>query len=73
MAIQSTTNINSDFFKGIYKEVWRREIPNGLTEAETDFIEEIAHLSKLVRCWMLCVAMGDTPWHYHGEGIMLPQ
>ncbi len=46
MAIQSTTNINSDFFKGIYKEVWRREIPNGLTEAETDFIEEIAHLSK---------------------------
>ncbi len=46
MAIQSTTNINSDFFKGIYKEVWRREIPNGLTEAETDFIEEIAHLNE---------------------------
>src|SRR5688572_18950024 len=46
MAIQSTSNINSDFFKGIYKEVWRREIPNGLTEAETDFIEEIAHLTK---------------------------
>ena len=46
MAIQSTTNINSDFFKGIYKEVWRREIPDGLTEAETDFIEDIAHLNK---------------------------
>jgi len=46
MAIQSTTNINSDFFKGIYKEVWRREIPNGLTEAETAFIEDIAHLDK---------------------------
>ena len=46
MAIQSTTNINSDFFKGLYKEVWRKEIPNGLTEAETDFIEEIALLNE---------------------------
>src|SRR5215203_2949257 len=45
MAIQSTTNINSDFFKGLYKEVWRREIPNGLTEAESDFIEEMANLA----------------------------
>jgi cyclopropane fatty-acyl-phospholipid synthase-like methyltransferase len=46
MSFQSTENINSDFFKGIYKDVWRKEIPLGLTEAEADFIEEIAHLKK---------------------------
>jgi hypothetical protein len=33
MSFQSTENINSDFFKGIYKDVWRKEIPAGLTEA----------------------------------------
>ena len=42
----SSQNINSSFFQGIYKEVWRREIPNGLTEAEVDFIEEIGKLEK---------------------------
>jgi 2-polyprenyl-3-methyl-5-hydroxy-6-metoxy-1,4-benzoquinol methylase len=46
MSFQSTENINSDFFKGIYKDVWRKEIPAGLTEAEADFIEEIAHLNN---------------------------
>jgi 2-polyprenyl-3-methyl-5-hydroxy-6-metoxy-1,4-benzoquinol methylase len=46
MSVQPTENINSDFFKGIYKDVWRKEIPSGLTEAEADFIEEIAHLKK---------------------------
>lgn len=44
MGLQSTNNINSDFFKGIYKDVWRKEIPKGLTEAETDFIEDVASL-----------------------------
>src|SRR5689334_18560829 len=46
MSQQATQNINNEFFKGIYKEVWRKEIPNGLTEAEVDFIEEIGGLSK---------------------------
>src|SRR6187200_2720229 len=46
MAIQSIQNINSDFFRGIYREVWRNEIPNGLTEAEVDFIVEVANLKK---------------------------
>ena len=44
MSNQLTPNINSEFFKGLYKEVWRKEIPNGLTEAEVDFIEEIGQL-----------------------------
>jgi SAM-dependent methyltransferase len=46
MSQQVTQNINNEFFKGIYKEVWRKEIPSGLTEAEVDFIEEIGELSK---------------------------
>ena len=46
MASESPRNINNDFFKGIYKEVWRKEEPKGLAEAEADFIEEIASLKK---------------------------
>jgi cyclopropane fatty-acyl-phospholipid synthase-like methyltransferase len=40
------SNINDLFFQGQYKEIWRQIIPPGLTEAETDFIEEIACLKK---------------------------
>lgn len=39
-------NINDEFFRGRYKDVWRQIIPDGLTEAETDFIEEQAGLKK---------------------------
>ncbi|GAC1420786.1 MAG: class I SAM-dependent methyltransferase [Flavisolibacter sp.] len=42
----STTNINSSFFNGIYKEVWRKTIPQGLTEAETSFILQAGQLVK---------------------------
>lgn len=34
-------NINDTFFKGVYKDIWRKLIPAGLTEAEVDFIEDI--------------------------------
>ncbi|HVE61199.1 MAG TPA: methyltransferase domain-containing protein, partial [Chitinophagaceae bacterium] len=37
-------NINNIFFAGSYKEVWRKLIPPGLTEAEVDFIIEIGNL-----------------------------
>jgi 2-polyprenyl-3-methyl-5-hydroxy-6-metoxy-1,4-benzoquinol methylase len=37
-------NINDAFFQGRYKEVWRQIIPAGLTEAETDLIEDVAAL-----------------------------
>jgi SAM-dependent methyltransferase len=43
---KTTQNINSVFFQGIYKDVWRQLIPPGLTEAETDFIEEVANLQE---------------------------
>ena len=40
----SSTNINNTFFKGIYKDAWKRSIPPGLTAAEVDFIQEISSL-----------------------------
>ena len=39
-------NINDSFFEGIYKDVWRKLIPPGLSEAECDFIEDVAGLEK---------------------------
>ncbi len=42
----STPNINDQFFNGIYKDVWRKLVPDGLTEAECDFIEAEAVLEK---------------------------
>jgi SAM-dependent methyltransferase len=40
------TNINDRFFEGHYKEVWRKLIPPGLSEAECLFIEDVANLKK---------------------------
>jgi len=39
-------NINDGFFNTIYKEVWRKLIPEGLSAAETDFIVDVAQLQK---------------------------
>lgn len=39
-------NINDRFFEGHYKEVWRKLIPAGLSEAECTFLEEVARLKK---------------------------
>jgi cyclopropane fatty-acyl-phospholipid synthase-like methyltransferase len=39
-----SSNINDNFFQGGYKEVWRKLIPLGLSEAECSFIEEEAAL-----------------------------
>lgn len=39
-----SSNLNDTFFDGVYKEVWRKLIPAGLSEAECDFIEEVAGL-----------------------------
>jgi SAM-dependent methyltransferase len=39
-----SSNINSSFFKGIYKDVWRKSIPNGLTNAEVDFVIDVCDL-----------------------------
>lgn len=42
----SLPNINNSFFEGSYKHVWKGLIPQGLTEAEVDFIQEIAALKN---------------------------
>lgn len=42
----STPNINNTFFEGSYKHAWKQIIPSGLTEAEVDFIQEIAGLQS---------------------------
>lgn len=39
-------NINNTFFEGFYKDVWRKLIPPGLTEAEADFIINVAALDE---------------------------
>lgn len=44
--MSSTENINNSFFEGVYKDVWKGLIPNGLTEAEVDFIMEVGGLQK---------------------------
>ena len=40
----TTTNINDSFFDSSYKYDWKKIIPPGLTEAEVDFIIEVASL-----------------------------
>ena len=44
--METSTNLNDNFFKGLYKEVWRGLIPPGLTEAEVGFIQNIADLKS---------------------------
>ncbi|MGZ3913478.1 MAG: class I SAM-dependent methyltransferase [Flavisolibacter sp.] len=41
-----TANINDFFFEGIYKDIWRGMIPEGLTQAEVAFILETGNLEK---------------------------
>jgi len=46
MQSRSSNNINNHFFDGVYKDVWKKLIPAGLTEAEADFIQEIGELKE---------------------------
>lgn len=49
MAAAASSNINNTFFEGSYKEVWRKLVPPGLTEAEVDFIQEVGALAPADR------------------------
>jgi len=46
MPATQTENINSIFFDGYYKDIWRSLIPEGLTKAEVDFLIERAGLQS---------------------------
>jgi SAM-dependent methyltransferase len=46
MPATQTENINSIFFDGYYKDIWRSLIPEGLTKAEVDFLIETAGLQR---------------------------
>src|SRR4030095_670848 len=46
MPATRTENINSIFFDGYYKDIWRHLIPEGLTKAEVDFLIETAGLQR---------------------------
>lgn len=54
----SPANINDVFFDGVYQDVWRHLIPPGLSEAECDFIEEMALLQKADRVLDLMCGYG---------------
>lgn len=42
----TSSDLNSAFFDGLYKDVWKQIIPNGLTEVEVEFIAEAARLAE---------------------------
>jgi len=42
----SSPNINSNYFDGRYKEIWRSLIPEALTKAETDYLVQEANLTS---------------------------
>jgi len=42
----ASANINNSFFDGVYKDVWKGLIPDGLTGVEVDFIMEAGHLER---------------------------
>lgn len=42
-------NINNRFFEGMYKDVWRMLMPEGLSRAECDFIVDVAQLQPGAR------------------------
>ncbi|MGE5518873.1 MAG: class I SAM-dependent methyltransferase [Candidatus Dadabacteria bacterium] len=46
MPNSSSSNINNVFFEGVYKEVWKKLIPPGLSQAECDFIIDEASLQE---------------------------
>ena len=46
MSQPTTGNINSLFFDGHYKDIWRSLIPEGLTKAEIDFLIATAGLQE---------------------------
>lgn len=71
MSTAVSQNINSTFFDGIYKEVWRSLIPAGLTQAEADFIIEVAGLEKGNRVLDIMCGYGRHAIELARRGVMV--
>ena len=65
----SSTNINNRFFEGSYKHVWRAIIPEGLTEAEVDFLIEVAGLKEKARVLDIMCGYGRHAFGLSKKGI----
>jgi cyclopropane fatty-acyl-phospholipid synthase-like methyltransferase len=62
-------NINNVFFDGVYKDVWKKLIPPGLSEAECDFIIDVAELNKADRLLDLMCGYGRHALELSRRGI----
>jgi cyclopropane fatty-acyl-phospholipid synthase-like methyltransferase len=69
--MSSGTNINNTFFEGIYKDVWKRLIPSGLTEAEVDFIMESAGLEAGDKVLDIMCGYGRHAIEMAGRGLQV--
>lgn len=71
MSVGTSSNINNTFFEGSYKEVWRKLIPPGLTEAEVDFIVEAGCLRPGDRVLDIMCGYGRHALELGRRGVMV--
>ena len=69
MSQPKTGNINSIFFDGYYKDIWRSLIPEGLTKAEVDFLIATAGLQEGSRVLDLMCGYGRHALALAKKGI----
>lgn len=67
--MSSSININDHFFSGVYKDVWRKLVPEGLTAAEADFIIEAAELKSGDRVLDMMCGYGRHAFELARRGI----
>jgi cyclopropane fatty-acyl-phospholipid synthase-like methyltransferase len=67
----ATENINNFFFNGIYKDVWKKINSPGLTEAEVDLIQSIAHLEPSHKVLDLMCGYGRHSLALAKKGIQI--
>jgi SAM-dependent methyltransferase len=66
-----TGNVNSEFFNGKYKEIWRSFIPEALTKAETEFLMQVASLAKESKVLDLMCGYGRNTIGLAEKGIQV--
>lgn len=69
MQATTTENINNSFFDGMYKEIWRQLIPDGLTKAENEWILQETNLQPGDKLLDLMCGYGRHSLALAGKGI----